>query len=55
MATTNFVWDVLSGNVLLETDGNNAVTASYLNRSSRFGELISSESGHGGTTKKYYH
>jgi len=43
MTVTNFIWDELSDNVLLETDENDVVTASYTNRPERFGELISQE------------
>ena len=52
MAVTNFIWDELSDNVLYETDENNAVTASYLHRPERFGELISQKSG---SSVSYYH
>jgi RHS repeat-associated protein len=41
MATTNFIWDELSDNVLLETDGNGTLTARYTNRPEQFGNLIS--------------
>ena len=41
MPVTNFFWDELSDNVLLETDENDVVTASYTNRPERFGELLS--------------
>ena len=41
MTVTNFFWDELSDNVLLETDENDVVTASYTNRPERFGELLS--------------
>jgi RHS repeat-associated protein len=52
MAVTNFIWDEVSDNVLLETDENDAVTASYTNRPEQFGELLSQDrSG----TKSFYH
>jgi RHS repeat-associated protein len=41
MAITNFIWDELSDNVLLETDENNTLTARYTNRPEQFGKLIS--------------
>jgi|GEM_PF-4716371 len=43
MATTKFVWDELSDNVLMETDENNVPTAEYTHWPERFGELISQE------------
>ena len=41
MGVKKFIWDELSDNVLLETDENDVVTASYLNRPEPFGELLS--------------
>ena len=41
MAVTNFIWDELSDNVLLETDESDALTARYTNRPEQFGKLIS--------------
>jgi len=41
MTVTNFIWDELSDNVLLETDENDVVTAAYHNRPEQFGELLS--------------
>ena len=41
MPTTNFIWDELSDNVLLETDETDALTAHYTNRPEQFGKLIS--------------
>ena len=41
MTVTNFIWDELSDNVLLETDENDVVPAAYHHRPERFGELLS--------------
>ena len=41
MTVTNFIWDELSDNVLLETDESDALTARYTNRPEQFGKLIS--------------
>ena len=41
MTVTNFIWDELSDNVLLETDETDALTARYTNRPEQFGKLIS--------------
>jgi len=41
MPVTNFIWDELSDNVLLETDENDVVTAAYHHRPEQFGELLS--------------
>ncbi len=41
MVTTNFVWDELSDNVLMEVDEAGDVTAEYTNEPDQFGELIS--------------
>ena len=41
MPTTNFIWDELSDNVLLETDETDTLTARYTNRPEQFGRLIS--------------
>jgi RHS repeat-associated protein len=43
MPTTNFIWDELSDNVLLESDDSDAVTAAYVNRPEQFGELLSQD------------
>jgi RHS repeat-associated protein len=43
MAVTNFIWDEVSDNVLLETDDNDAVTTAYVNRPEQFGELLSQD------------
>ena len=43
MPVTNFIWDELSDNVLLETDENNVVTAAYHHRAEPFGELLSQQ------------
>jgi|GEM_PF-5582363 len=43
MTVTNFIWDELSDNVLMETDENNVPTVVYNHRPERFGELISQE------------
>ena len=52
MTVTNFIWDELSDNVLMETNGAGTVTARYSNRPEQFGELISQE--RSGITR-YYH
>jgi len=52
LATTKFVWDELSDNVLMETDENNIPTAVYTHWPERFGQLISQE--RSGVTS-YYH
>ena len=41
MTVTNFIWDELSDNVLLETDESDALTARYTNRPEQFGKLLS--------------
>jgi RHS repeat-associated protein len=41
VAVTNFIWDELSDNVLLETDESDALTARYTNRPEQFGKLLS--------------
>jgi len=41
VAVTNFIWDELSDNVLLETDETDALTARYTNRPEQFGKLLS--------------
>jgi RHS repeat-associated protein len=41
MPVTNYIWDELSDNVLMETDGNDNVTAEYDHEPGQFGELIS--------------
>ena len=41
MTVTNFIWDELSDNVLLETDETDALTARYTNRPEQFGKLLS--------------
>jgi RHS repeat-associated protein len=43
MPTTNFIWDELSDNVLLESDDSDVVTAAYVNRPEQFGELLSQD------------
>jgi len=43
MAVTNYIWDELSDNLLMETDENNVPTAVYTHWPERFGELISQE------------
>jgi RHS repeat-associated protein len=43
MAVTNFIWDEVGDNVLLETDDSDAVTAAYVNRPEQFGELLSQD------------
>jgi|GEM_PF-4277883 len=52
MAVTNYIWDELSDNVLIETDENNVPTAEYTHWPEQFGELISQK--RSGVTS-YYH
>lgn len=41
MTITNFVWDDLSDNVLMETDENNVPVVKYTNEPGQFGEVLS--------------
>jgi RHS repeat-associated protein len=41
MPVTNYIWDVVGDNYLMETDGNGATTAVYTNEPDPFGKLIS--------------
>ncbi len=52
MPVTNYVWDELSDNMLMETDELGATKAEYTNEPDEFGGLISQR--RGGTTS-YYH
>ena len=52
MPVTNYLWDVGSDNLLLETDASGATTAVYTNEPDVFGELVSQR--RGGVTS-YYH
>ena len=45
MPVTNYIWDKLSDNVLLETDDSNTTTAVYTNKPGQYGELISQHRG----------
>ena len=52
MPVTNYIWDVASDNLLMETDASGATTAVYTNEPDVFGELVSQR--RGGVTS-YYH
>ena len=52
MTVTNYIWDVESDNLLMETDASGATTAVYTNEPDVFGELVSQR--RGGVTS-YYH
>src|SRR3990170_3189306 len=52
MPVTNYLWDVESDNLLMETDASGATTAVYTNEPDVFGELVSQR--RGGVTS-YYH
>ena len=52
MPVTNYVWDPVDDNVVLETDNTNATTATYTNEPGRYGGLISQRRG---STDSYYH
>ena len=41
MPVTNYIWDELSDNVLMETDENDALVANYTCEPSQFGEVLS--------------
>lgn len=45
MAVTNFGWDVLGDNVLMETDQNGAATVQYTNEPRRFGAPVTQKRG----------
>ena len=52
MPVTNYVWDPVDDNVVLETDNTNATTATYTHEPGRYGGLISQRRG---ATDSYYH
>jgi hypothetical protein len=52
MPVTKYIWDPESANVLQETDGLGATTATYTQEPDEFGNLISQNRG---GTKSYYH
>ena len=52
MTVTNFVWDVLNDNVLMETDDNDEITAVYTSRPSLFGPPLSQKRD---GMESYYH
>jgi RHS repeat-associated protein len=52
MPTTNFHWDEVDDNVIMETTDNNVITQTYQHSPGRFGELISTRRG---TTNWCYH
>src|SRR3989304_10410498 len=52
MTVTNYIWDVESDNLLMETDASGATTAVYTNEPDVFGELVSQRRGGG---RSYYH
>src|SRR3990167_6118430 len=52
MTVTNYIWDVESDNLLLETDVSGATTAVYTNEPDVFGELVSQRRG---GASSYYH
>ena len=52
MATTHFIWDELSDNVLMETDEFGAATAEYTQEPGQFGELVSQH--RDGATSQYH-
>ena len=41
MPITNYIWDEMSDNVLMELDGSGNTVASYTHAPGQFGELIS--------------
>jgi len=52
MPTTNFHWDEVDDNVIMETTDNNVITQTYQHSPGRYGELISTRRD---TTNWYYH
>ncbi len=53
MAVTNFIWNPLSENVLLETDENNTTVVAYTHGSGLYGKLLSQD--RGGATSDYHY
>ena len=51
MPVTNYIWDELSDNVLMETDENDALVANYTCEPSQFGEVLSQ---HRANNDQYY-
>src|SRR3990170_5448314 len=52
MTVTNYIWDVESDNLLMETDASGATTAVYTNEPDVFGELVSQRRA---GASSYYH